>query len=129
MHQVLAVVVVVVAVDELQVLGEVGGRLGQIGDRLALDALEVDVATLGLLLLPRHVYERPLHVAVDDLGLVARAQAHLLLVRRIALDAEAELLEAAILEHLFGHVAVLDVLEEAVQIRAVDYYRHNTTQL
>ncbi len=77
------------------------------------------MATLGLLLLPGHVNEGPLHVVVDHLGLAARPQAHLLLVCRVALDAQAQLLQAAVLEHLFAHVAILDVFKKSVQIRAI----------
>ena len=105
---------------QLQILNEVGSCLRQIGDGLALDALEVHVPALGLLLLPGHVNERALNVVVDDLGLAARSDAHLLLVGRIAFDAESELLEAAVLEHLFGDVAVLDIFKKSVQTGAVN---------
>ena len=44
------------------------GRLRQVGHRLRLDALEVDVTGLGLLFLPGHVDERPLDVVVYHLG-------------------------------------------------------------
>ena len=80
------------------------------------------MSTFGFFLFPGHVDERPLHVVVDDLGSAAGAQTHLFLVRRVALDAETQLLEAAVFEHLFGHVAVLDVFEEAIKVRAVDDY-------
>ena len=43
-----------------------GDGLQEIGDGLALDALEVDVSTFGLLLLPGHVEEGTLDVVVDD---------------------------------------------------------------
>lgn len=113
---------------QLQILDEIGGRLGQIGDRLALHALKVHVSTLGLLLLPGHVNERPLHVVVDDLGLVARADAHLFLVRRVAFDAEAELLEAAVLEDLFGYVAIFDIFKKPVQTGAVNDWNDKTAR-
>ena len=62
--------------------------------------LEVDVSALGLLLLPGHVDERPLHVVVDDLRAAAGSGAHLLLVCRIALDAQPDLLQTALLQNL-----------------------------
>ena len=55
---------VLVLLDDALVVGVVG-RCGQVGDRLRLDALEVDVSTLRFLLLPRHADERTLHVVVD----------------------------------------------------------------
>lgn len=80
--------------------------------------LKVDVSALGLLLLPGHVDEGPLDVVVDDLSAAARPFADLLLVGGVALYAQPDLLQAPLLQHLLGHVAVLDVLEEAVHRRA-----------
>ena len=93
--------------------GGVGGGLGEVRDGLGLDALEVDVSGLVLLLLPAHVDERSLDVVVNDLSAAARALLDLLLVRGVALDAQLDLLETALAQDVFGHVAVLDVSEES----------------
>lgn len=51
----------------------------QVGDTLAADALEVNMAALSLLLLPGELDERPLDVVVDHLRLPPRTPLHLLL--------------------------------------------------
>jgi hypothetical protein len=68
----------------VQLQSRVGSRLRQVGHALGLDALEVDVAALGLLLLPGHVNEGALHVVVDHFGSAPRTLLHLFLVGRIA---------------------------------------------
>lgn len=82
--------------------------------------LKIDMSALGLFFLPRHVNEWPLDVIVNDFGTAARPLAHFLLVRRIAFDSQPDLLKASLLQNLFGHVTVLDVLEEPIHGRAED---------
>lgn len=61
-----------------------GDAVDEIGDGLGADALEVDVAALGFLVLPGESHERPLDVRIDHFRLRAWTFADLLLVRRIA---------------------------------------------
>ena len=56
------------------------GCFEQVRDGLALDALKVNMPTLCLLLLPRHVQERTLHVVVNHFRSRTSATSHLLLV-------------------------------------------------
>jgi len=77
------------------------------------------MATLCFLLLPGHVDERSLHIAVDDFSPSTGTPSDLLFVGGVSLYATAYLLQTAILHHLFGHIAVLDVLEESVHGSAV----------
>ena len=78
------------------------------------------MARLGLLLFPGHVDEGPLDIVVDNLGPTARPLLDLLLVRGVALDAKLDLLKSTLPQHRLGLLAVLDVLEEAVERRAFD---------
>lgn len=70
--------------DHQLVLGNVCGCRGQVSGRLGLDALEVHVAALPLLLLPGHADERTLDVVVDDLRTTSRTPLHLLFISRVA---------------------------------------------
>ena len=62
---------------------------------------------------------------MHTLGASASAPLDALLARRVALDAEPDLLQAALLKQALGHVAVLDVAQEATQRRARDRCVHN----
>lgn len=54
--------------DHQLVLGDVGGGCRQVGDGLALDALEVHVSAFAFLFFPGHADEGPLDVVIYDLG-------------------------------------------------------------
>lgn len=84
------------------------------------------MSTFGLLFLPAHVNEGALHVVVDDVGPTARSLLDLLLVRRVALDAQPDLLQSSLLHHLLGDIAVLYVLKEPVHRCAVDGCNRNS---
>ena len=62
---------------------------------------------------------------MHTLGASASAPLDALLARRVALDAEPNLLQAALLEQALGHVAVLDVAQEATKRRARDRCVHS----
>lgn len=99
---------------------KVGGGFGEIGDRLRFHALEVDVSRLCLFLFPAHVNERPLHVVVNHLGAPIGTLLDLLLVGRPSLDAQAYLLQTAILQDELSNFAVFtEVLVEKVSIWTV----------
>eukprot|EP00047_Mylnosiga_fluctuans_P004094 m.232681 g.232681 ORF g.232681 m.232681 type:complete len:346 (+) comp12393_c0_seq1:186-1223(+) len=96
------------------------GRCGRGGSQA--DALEVDVAGLALLDGPAHTDERSLLVVVLHLKLFARgAGADLVHIGGKALDADANALEAFLLEQLLGQRLVLVVPHEPHQPRAVDH--------
>ena len=84
--------------------------------------LKIDVSTFGLFFLPGHVNERSLDVIVNDFGSASGTFAHLLFVSWIAFDTEAYLLQSSLFQYLFGHIAVLDILEKSIHRCAENGY-------